>query len=164
MRWVQANGWRPVEPVELDAACRFYVELGNRMGLNNIPRTYTDAEAFYSSYETKNVRPSPEGHALMDATMHVLADRLPAFLRPFIRPGLAALIANPRMTDAIGLPTPRPFLSWGIRNIMRLRNIKTRHSRPQEKPSFIPGKSASAAYPNGYDITDIGPRVHSVDR
>ena len=113
------------------------------------------AVTFYQQFEISNVAPSPEAARLFNATIGVLGQRLPAPLRPLIRPIMAVLIDDTRMASALGLsPAPR-LLTPLVFAALRARAALT---RPPRNDVFTPGRSGHTMYPDGYQLDDLGPQ------
>lgn len=158
VRWADTHGWRKLTNAEREASLAFYVELGSRMGLDPAPRTFAEAAAFLDDYEARNMKASPEGVALLEATAEALAVRLPPPLRSKTTTVISLLMDKPEVPPALGL---KPAPSWQKRAfnvLLRIVALVTRMRPLPSKPSFTPGKSGSAVYPTGYTLEDIGPR------
>ena len=160
VRWTMAHGWRPLEPAEVHAAHRFYLELGERMGLTDIPPTYEDAAAFFDDYERENVRYSPANKALMDAAAQLTAVRLPRLLRPIVPDILSGLIDDRRFSESVGLPKPTRAMTALVRAVVRLRASRASLRPLPVTARFVPGApGSSSSYPRGYELAEIGPEA-----
>lgn len=157
MRWTECHGWRPVEATERRAAHQFFLQLGQRMGLANIPASYEDAAAFFDAYEATHVAASAAGAALTNSAMPAFTHKLPRPARRWDRELLSALIGDSRVSVALGLPEPHRALPRIINAGLWLRNVRTSHSTRPPRPSFHPG-AATTVYPAGYDLSDVGPK------
>lgn len=158
MRWTEGHGWRAVEAVERRAAHRFFLELGRRMGLHSIPACYEDAAAFFDGYETAHLAASAAGAALTTSAMPAFTGRLPLPARRWDRELLSTLIGDDRVSGALGLPEPNRALSRIITLGLWIRNAGAARSVRPTRPSFHPG-AATSVYPDGYDLSDVGPPV-----
>lgn len=157
LRWIDAHGWRKLTDAERNAAMAFYTELGQRMGLEPAPTTFAEAAAFLDDYETRNLAPSPEGAALLDATAEALAVRLPGPLKSRTKNVIALLMDKPEVVPALGLkPAPR-WLKLVFGGLLRVNTLMTRIRPIAAEPSFTPGKSGKSVYPGGYELDQIGP-------
>lgn len=156
-RWIAAHGVRQLTPDEDAAAFRFYQELGRRMRLT-MPDSAAEALSAYEQFEATNVAPSPEAAQLFNATIGVLARRLPRPLRPLIRPIMAVLIDDPRMAAALGLTPPPRLLAPAVHAALRIRG---RLSGRPTSDTFRPGRSGHTMYPDGYTLEDLGPKPTS---
>lgn len=157
VRWADRYAWRKLTDSERDASLAFYTELGSRMGLSEAPETFEDAAAFLDDYENRNMKASPEGAALMDATAEALAVTLPGPLKSKTRSVLGLMMDKPEVSAALGLKPANPVLKHGFDLLVRARGFLTRFKEVPSQPAFIPGTSGSAVYPNGYKLEDIGP-------
>lgn len=157
IRWTQKHAWRRPTTVELAAAVRFFSELGSRMSMANVPRTYAEAEAFFEAYEAAHVAPSAEGQRLMDATVQVFQSRLPAPLRPLAKQIISTMLDDDRLTAALGLPHSTRTSRAALKTGLAVRNAISRRRPLKQQPHFTPGKAGSSLYPNGYSMDQIGP-------
>ncbi|MFF2246741.1 oxygenase MpaB family protein [Arthrobacter sp. NPDC058130] len=157
LRWVDANGWRRLTDLEKEAATAFYTELGTRMGLGPVPASFDAACGFLDDYEDRNLGPSPEGAALLAATVPALENRLPAPLRRFTPLVLALMMDKPKVADALGLKRAPAVLRFAFTTVLRARAIKVRIRPLPSSPSFVPGTANIAVYPGGYTLDQIGP-------
>jgi hypothetical protein len=158
LRWVDQHGWRKLTALEEEAAVAFYAELGRRMGLDPAPTTLEAAGRFLDDYEERWLGPSPEGSSLLGATVEALKVRLHRFLRPLTPVVLALMMDKPRVAVALGLkPTPA-WLRLVFNAVLRFRAVRASMRPLPTRPSFVPGKTGTSVYPNGYTLDQIGPR------
>lgn len=152
-RYIDAHGATPLTMAERTASLRFYQELGRRMKLPDVPRSYDDAVRFYDDFEQRRVHSTADVRLLLNSTVRVFGARMPAPLRPLARPIISALIEDPRMLDALGLaPSPR-VLSRMVFGFVALR----RRFPETKRSSFSPGQRLPGVYPRGYQMRDVGP-------
>lgn len=157
IRWSHRHGWRKPTQTERDAAIRFFTELGSRMHISNIPATFEEAEAFFDDYESRRVRPSPAGRALMKATVEVFQSMQPRMLHPLTRLMIATMLDDVRLTDALGLPRSTWWSRVALDAGLAVRNGIRRHTPLSTVPSFSSGQPLTPVYPHGYDLADVGP-------
>ena len=157
IRWIDRRGWRPLLPAEREASATFYRELGRRMRIPDLPDTYAQAEALLDAYEREHMAPSHAGSQLMDITQRLIVRKLPARLHGLGRPLTSALLNEPQLTRAIGLPRPPPGAVAAVNAAYGLRNILIRLRKPATTPWFTPGRPVSTVYPHGYQLADLGP-------
>lgn len=163
IRWTMAHGWRPLEPSEVHAAHRFYDELGQRMGLTDIPPTYDAAAVFFDRYERENVVYSPANKTLMDAAAQLTAVRLPMLLRPIVPGILSALIDDRRFCESVGLPKPTKVMTTLVTTVIRLRATRAAARPLPVTARFVPGAAgSSSSYPDGYELAEIGPEAQAL--
>jgi len=154
-RFAERFGWRPVSALELDATHRFYTELGRRMGIRSIPGSYAAMADFLDEYEAREVRYSPQGARLTGRTLPFLASRLPGPLRKRTAE-VAGEFLDPRLCAALGLPAPRRTTQAVVRGALAGRRAVVRRQPPDDGSWFTPGM-ASDTYPDGYQLSELGP-------
>lgn len=159
LRWVERHGWRKPTQAEIDATMAFYTELGKQMGLGPVPASFEEAGQFLDDYENRNMAPSPEGAALLNATAEALAVRLPGRLKGKAPVVISLMMDKPLVVAALGLKPAPKWLQTAFNAVIRVRALLTRFTPLSDAPSFTPGKSGSAVYPNGYELHEIGPHA-----
>ena len=84
--------------------------------------------------------------------------RLHRSLRPLTPVVLALMMDKPRVALALGL-TPSPaWLRLVFNAVLRFRAVRASMLPLPTQPSFVPGKTGTSVYPNGYTLDQIGPR------
>lgn len=164
LRHIERVAWRQPLNVEREASWRFYRRLGQLMGIEVLPASYDDAGAMLDDYEARMVKPSSEGRELGGAVLRVLRRRLPLPLRPWARQLNAALIGDPRVAAAVGLP-PAGRTEPLMLTVARLNGAVTARRAVPNQAWFTPGQPAGRIYPHGYRLEDLGGKddVHSAD-
>lgn len=153
--YIDCFGRRALTPEEKEAAFRFFLDLGRRMGLVIAVGTYDEAEKFFRRYELTNIAGSPEGQRLFDLTVGLYQERLPKVMHPVARRILSALFANEQLNAALGLSPA----SRGLTKVLRFSfRVRAKFKGRPRSASFIPGASGSKVYPSGYKLQDLGPR------
>lgn len=157
IRWIDRHGWRPLADVERDAAHRFYIELGRRMSINDLPATWQAAADWLDHYDEEHVTHSAHAENLLSSTLMLVRDRLPKPLRPLTRQVLATYFPQRRTRVALGLP--RPWIATPLMNMTYWRSNRHRRRNPQAAPewTFVPGGAAGTVYPDGYTLDLLGP-------
>lgn len=158
IRWAETNGWRRPLDIEKQAAADFFADLGGRMGLSGVPRSFEEAAVLLDEYEAANAAPSSAGLELMGATVSVFQKRLPLPVRPLAKPLLSAMFDDDRLSYALGLKPASPIFSGILRGALKLRNRRLVRRPVRLEPRFQPGLSGSSLYPNGYSLAEIGPQ------
>ncbi len=102
-RVIALHGPRPPLQLELDAACIFWREVGARMGIRDIPDSFAAMDAYARAYEAQHRGPADCNHAVAEAALSAMVQRLPGALRPLGRSVLLALL-EPPVRRACGLP------------------------------------------------------------
>ena len=157
LRWIDKRGWRALLPAEREASATFYRELGRRMNIPDLPADYAAAAALLDAYEARNMAPSPAGKQLMDTTQQFLVRKLPARLQRLGPTITSALLDDPPLTIALGLPSPPKGGRTVVDLAYTLRNTFIRLRKPAAASWFVPGRPVSTVYPHGYQLADLGP-------
>lgn len=167
-RWLDRYGWRPVSSHERRAASLFIQELGQHMGLHDIPKTYQEFERFHDEYEAAHFVYTPEAAQLWSLTQGKLIDMLTYWLpvrlhpigRRIAKQALPALLSAAQRR-AFGVPTPSRLLSAAVHTAIKTRSLYVQLSKPRTEPG-APDLLPTATYPAGdYEISKVGPE-HSV--
>lgn len=158
IRHITKVGWRATTSAERYAADAFFLRLGTLMNIAHIPADYEETEAFFDDYETANVAYCPEAEAMGRRLIHELKTMQPWPLRPLAPKTFTALMDEPRIADALGLPAPGPIFSAAVSATQRLRATLVPYRAPRNDPAFLPGRAVSGIYPDGYALDDLGTR------
>ena len=157
MRHIDLLGWRDLTDAERESGVKFFGRLGELMNIENIPRSYAEAEAYFDAYEAANIAPSPSARLLTDNLVRVLRDMQPRAARPFAIPIFTLLLNDRRVAAALGLRPPRRVTEFVVRRLLHAYGAVKRQRPPSTKVVFTPGKKVREMYPDGYDLADLGP-------
>ncbi|GAB3843575.1 oxygenase MpaB family protein [Dactylosporangium cerinum] len=133
VRWLDRYGWRPATDGERTALVTFYAELGRRIGVRNLPRTY-DALAAYLAGCEAGFAPTDAGRLCSERTLAMARSRVPLLLRPLVRPMVSALL-DPDVRTAAGLSTPAAAVTFTLSKALRLRRRLVRLLPPRLTPT-----------------------------
>ncbi|MFZ6182385.1 oxygenase MpaB family protein [Nannocystis pusilla] len=112
-RVIDLYGRRPLRPVEREAACRFWRDVGRRMGIRDIPESFAAMVELARAYEAEHLHHAESNRVVAEGALSAMLQRLPPSLAPFGRTALSALL-EPPVRRACGLPeAPRP-LTWAL--------------------------------------------------
>jgi hypothetical protein len=156
-RFIDRVGWRKTLKVEQQATWRFWCELGDRIGVESLPRSYLDAENRFDLYEAEHLAVSAEGQQLTQLIIGAFASWTPKLLRPRLPEITSALIDDRRFSDALDLPPARRATTRAIRTLYAIQRLRQRISPPSREPGFVPGQAVGDVYPSGYSLENIGP-------
>jgi hypothetical protein len=152
VRWIQAYGWRPLDPIELVALTRFTTRFGELMGVKGLPVTYDGYERLLDSYEAARFEFDPANKRLTEATIRIGRATAPWYLRPGFRRVSIALMDEP-LRRALGMEEQPAWLVAGVRLGLRLRARLLRLAPPRRTPY----ERHHPTYPGGYTLDRIGP-------
>ena len=119
-RVIDEVGPRPLRAVELEAAHVFWVEVGRRMGIREIPGSFAAMAAFARAYEDRHRGPADSNAVVADAALTAIVGRLPGSLAAVGRELVSALLAAP-VRRACGLPDPVRPLQWALAGVAAAR-------------------------------------------
>jgi hypothetical protein len=159
-RFMDRYGWRTVTGAERYATWRFWNVLGERMNIASRPSSYDDAVALVDNYEPAHFAPSEAGALLTRAALDALTDRMPKPARPFAAQLTSALVGDPAVSRALGLPPPNVASMTLASSAAALRRVIQRGKAPTAEGWFTPGQPAGRVYPRGYQLDELGPEEH----
>lgn len=158
IRWIERFGWRPLSEKEKLAAFFMWRGVGQKMGIQNLPETYTAMEQFNRKYEKANFRFSPASERVSRATLKVLVGFLPQlpFIGDLACQGVFALLDEP-LRRAVGFPAAHPLVQALVDSAFKARAFALKYvGAVVTEPQYVT-KRRFVTYPNGYRIADLGP-------
>lgn len=157
VRWIHRFGWRPLLPQERLAAYAFYREVGRRMGIRDIPRSYDELERFSSTYG-RDLRATPQSRELSEDVLGLVASWYPRPLQGLVR-RLTPASFDDELLSGLGLRTPPGWQRRAAHHVLRGRATAVRRLPPRRAPAFDDGSvrfRGYPGYPDGYDLGEIG--------
>ena len=85
IRWNARFGWRLMSETERLAFFHFWRQVGERMGIKDIPSDYAAFERYNIDYETRHFRRTDASRRTGAATIEMFASWFPRPLRPLVR-------------------------------------------------------------------------------
>lgn len=156
LRWLDRYGWRRPCCHERAATFRFYLELGRRMNIPDLPATPAELEAWFDAYDKAHLVPGDDAAAAERATRMLMLKRLPRPLAP-LGDALVGAMYDDRLRAAMKVHTPAWPIRAGLHLGLRARARLLRHlGRPRAIGVFDDG-IVTTTYPDGYEIGDLGP-------
>lgn len=155
--WIDRFGWRPLHPHERDAAFHYFLAVGKRMGIKDIPPTFAEFRRFKDEYEREHFRYSDTNHAVGRYTMDLFCSWFPKPLRPAVGLGVRALLDEPMLT-AFGFRAAPAWVGAAARGGLKARSAVVR-LLPERRISKLTQDPKSRTYPNyphGYTPEDLG--------
>jgi hypothetical protein len=101
-RVIARCGKRPLSPIELTAASVFWREVGVRMGIRDIPRSFAAMQQFQAEYEATHRGPAASNLRTAEGALAGMSRMVPAPLRRAVRETVLALL-DPEVRRACGL-------------------------------------------------------------
>ena len=167
--------WRKLNQTERDGLFYFWREVGEGMGIKDIPESYEAMKRWSDAYEEAFMVYAKSNPAVGDPTVDMLLDMVPSFTRGWIRPAIYCLM-DERLLDAMGYAHPPAWLRAVVVGAMRVRarfiqycmlpRLPRQRERRTPEGDLHPEKDApfqmewsvyGITYPNGYKIGDLGP-------
>lgn len=155
IRWNQHFGWRPFTSDEKQALFQFWRVVGERMGLGQIPETYEAFQNFNQAYEAEHFHYHPDNRAIGDAVVRLMQGWLPAIVAPLV-PLVLRVVTDEPMRIALGWSTPPYQLQQTMLRGLQLRQQLMRRL-PQRQRQRFGVDQANRTYPNGYQLSQLGP-------
>lgn len=154
MRMNKLYSWKIWSEREKRAYCNFFVELGKKMGIENIPSRWEQFVELQDDYERRNFVFQPHQTVLAKKLKGAAGEESFFFVGWMLKLGLPVVLGN-RLSVALGLPIPSAFrkgLTWVVFKLGYLL-IDAFGKAPginEKKPLF------SKTYPDGAGIYDVG--------
>lgn len=158
--FIERFGFRGLKPREWDAFFYLYQDLGERMGIKEIPQTRQEMWAWRCAYEDEHQCYHAANEAVARGFLASVREVLPPPLRPFGTLLPLALIDDHRLLKSLGLT--RPSKAWEtlvVQGLKQAGRISKVINPFQEKgvehwPSIYENYPT---YPNGYERLQLGP-------
>jgi hypothetical protein len=152
VRWIDAYGWRPLDPVEVQALANFTTRFGRMMGIKDLPTTYDGYLELLTSYEREHFAFDSANRRVTEATLRVARRTAPAPLKPVVRRVTIALMDD-ALREALGMPRQPAWFAAAVRAGLRLRARALRLAPPRRTAYH----HRPSSYPQGYTLGDLGP-------
>jgi hypothetical protein len=155
IRWIDRFGWRPYTHHERIATFTYWIEIGKRMNIKELPATIEAFEQLNIAYERENFRYAPTNAQIANATRDLLLGMyLPHWLWPVGKPFVAALI-DPPLLQAVGFPDAPAWLRPLVANGLKLKG-RIQRMLPARQQPYRFTHLRYPTYPNGYKIDELG--------
>lgn len=158
-RWHAKYGWRTPSRTEKLANYYFWVEVGKRMGIEDIPDSYEAYEQFNLAHEDKYFAYDDANRYIGQHTLNVFLNWYPAWLRPLVKE-VALSFMDDRLREAFGFPKPHSVIRWTAHNALKFNGWLLQFFPPRIHP-YLYTQLPSRTYPDGYDVEELG--VHYDD-
>ncbi|KAI9319527.1 hypothetical protein DFJ73DRAFT_878786 [Zopfochytrium polystomum] len=153
-RYIAEYEWRPRTDLENEAAARVWHQVGLKMGIADPPRTFAEFVKANEEIEARLMRFHTSNKTVADASFDLFLAKVPAPLRPVVKPALVAAI-DPKLAAAVGATYPAPWLVTAVRAALRARGLFVRHCM---LPRFQPFEFVK------YDDAATGGRAFRTDK
>jgi len=159
IRWNQRFGWRVMSEQERLAFFHFWRAVGQRMGIQDIPKDYATFEAFNREYEAAHFRLAESNHHVGEAVLAMFCGWFPGLFKPLVRQAIIALLDD-AVIAAFGFEPAKPVMRWLVNQSLKLR-AKVLYWLPKRQRPRFRTQIKRPAYPQGYAIEKLGPSIPS---
>lgn len=161
IHWNQRFGWRLMSENERLAWLYFWLEIGQRMNIKNLPDSLEGMECFKNEYENKLVNESPATKELGRLFIQLVSSWFPLIPTPIIDVILRCLLDD-KSLQAFDMQPPPIVLKNLVEFSLRMR-AKIWSFLPPRRTSGLFVDYPSRCYPlNNYDMTKLGPPEDSL--
>ncbi len=156
-RWIQQFGFRKLTEHEKIAAHQFWVQVGHRMGIQNIPNSFSELEQLNSEIERTRFGFSEGGRQVTNHTVNLLLGwYLPKFLWSMGRPFVYAALDD-HLVATLQLNPPAWWVKRITRGVLRARASIKKILPGRNRPFYRTTRTNNTTYPKGYEIEKLGP-------
>jgi hypothetical protein len=126
IRWLNDREWRPLTEIEKVAIYVYWKEIGNRMGIKDIPDTLEELEVWAAKFEEKNVYFTKNNQMCAEATMGLFLRNVPLVLRGFAQHAAVSLF-DEQSRLALGYENPPLWIAKLVASVFHIRKLIIRH-------------------------------------
>jgi hypothetical protein len=153
-RWNDRFGWRPYSEKERRAGLNYWLELGGRMNIRDIPNDVDDLDRWSRAYEKTNSRYADSNRRVADDTLNLFLSWYPRWLRPVVRLGVLSLLED-YLLDSFGYPHPPRWFRRTVELSLRIRARVIPWLPRRRSPRLITNEPMRS-YPGGYRPDELG--------
>lgn len=154
--WIDRFGWRRLSGNERLAGFHYYLEVGRRMGIRDVPGDFDEFRAFKTAYERDRFVYRETNERVGNATVNLFCSWVPAPLRPLARLSVYGLLDDD-VRRAFGFPAAPGWLTRTEVVALRARAAVVRLLPPRRNSALLGVRSRSyPGYPDGYRPADLG--------
>ncbi|CAF1061896.1 unnamed protein product [Adineta steineri] len=126
IQWAKKYEWRSLVPIEQEARFIYWKEMGERMGIKNIPLTLNDINKWSIDYEVKYMIYSKDNQICGEATLALFLSFYPDCMQKFARKVLISLI-DERLRLSMGFEEVPHWIKQVTTRLLRIRAFLLRH-------------------------------------
>jgi len=124
-RWIERYEWRSMSELERVAAFIYWKEIGNRMGITNMPQTLPDLEAWVEKFEETHMIYADSNRVCAETTTNLYLRNVPSLLKNFARLAASSLLED-RVRIAVGQPEPPAWIAFVVKSLLKTRGSLVR--------------------------------------
>jgi len=150
-RWIDRYGWRDLHINELRAGFLVWKEIGEAMGISNIPATAEALEKWSINYEATRFFFADSNRAVSAPTLNLLLGWIsPQCMHRFLRP-FALSLFDVRFLNSLGFKSPNPIVRMSVFAGFQARKWILR-MLPKRRTPFHRTQRPFKSYPKGHTI------------
>ena len=153
--WSLTHGRRKMTQKEQNAWFNFWIGIGERMGMSNLPATKADFDAFVLDYESRELVYDPANKNVTDATIAIMANWFPKFVRPIITPISLSLMPD-KFVTAVGHQVPSKLVKAVTNGALQVVAGLNRVFAIGYYPTLVSNRR-DLTYRNKFKIDDLRP-------
>jgi hypothetical protein len=162
IRWNARFGWRPLIETEQLATFEFWREVGRRMAIRDLPKTYDELERLNVDYERRHFRRNEASERVGRATRDMFLAWFPGLPSRFGAQAIYALMDD-RLLDAFGFPRPPAALRATVERALRTRARVVASLAPRRRPR-LRTRRRTRTYGRDWQLETLGPELEAPDR
>jgi ER-bound oxygenase mpaB/B'/Rubber oxygenase, catalytic domain len=155
IRWNARFGWRHLIETEKLATFEYWREVGRRMAIKEIPRTYAELQEYNEDYERRHFRRTKQAERVGRATRDMFLAWFPGLPKRFGAQAIHALMDDP-LLDAFGFPRPPRALRAGVETALRARARFVALLPPRRNPR-LRTRRRTRTYGRRWRLEELGP-------
>lgn len=157
IRWTDSYGRRRMTDHEKRAWFNFWAVIGQRMRLKDIPASKALFDEFVLRYEAEHFVYSDANQRVADATVQIMANWFPSFMRPGVKPIVYCLMPE-NFLRAVGFPTAPRWARSLVSGVLKLSGAINRIFPFAGYPHLVMNRK-ERTYTQGYQVEELQP-VH----
>lgn len=137
IRYIERFEWRPMSELEKVALFVYWKEIGNRMGMTDIPQTLPELEAWMVEYEKTHMVYSLNNTKCYDGTLGLYLRSMPRWARGMAKSMADSLLVEDHVREALGVEDSPAWARWLVPTLFRMHAVFVRycllprfHARP----------------------------------
>lgn len=154
--WMDKYGWRKLKLNEQQAIFLFFRAVGIRMNLQDMPATLEDFKQFTEGYENRHFRFVPSNRVIADATVKIVENWFPNFLRPAVEPAFVALISD-KLRQAFGYQRPAGWFCSMVNGSLQVRKWFLRYITFKKYPTNVANTHWRTYPTKEFSLETLGP-------
>ena len=153
IRWNTKYGWRKLSENEKQAAYYFWVEVGKRMNIKNIPESLEGLERFSLAYEKEHFAFSEANQVLAVATRDMFLSWILPEPLWFLGEKCVHAMMDKALREAFGFAEPPLWAKALTQFALWIRKNALQFLPPRKEPYQL---KKVRSYPQGYTLKDVG--------